>query len=60
LLNNNNYQFDTASEWEKQVFIANIKTFNKIFDYATDLPEGAKYNETLYNTLIAVKAKYEA
>ena len=60
LLNNNNYQFESADEWEKQVFIGNIKTFNKLFDYSTELMEGMSYNMTLYNKLIEVKQKYEA
>lgn len=33
LLNNNDFEYDMANEWEKQVFIANIKTFNKLFGY---------------------------
>ena len=59
LLNNNNYQFESADEWEKQVYIANIKTFNKVFGYSSELPDGSHYNETLYDTLVKVKAKYE-
>lgn len=60
LLNNNMYQFDTADEWEKRIFIANLKTFNRLFDYETKLPDGAEYNETLYKKLTEVKEKYEA
>lgn len=59
LLDNNAYQFESASEWEKQVYIANIKTFNKLFGYNSELPEGTSYNETLYATLEQVKKKYE-
>jgi hypothetical protein len=45
LLNNNDYQFDSANEWEKQVYIANIKTFNKLFDYNPELQDDTmQYN----------------
>jgi hypothetical protein len=30
LLNNNDFQFESAGQWEKQVFIVNLKTFNKV------------------------------
>ena len=60
MLNNNQYQFESADEWEKQIFIGNIKTFNKVFDYNADLLDGMEYNTTLMNTLKNVKAKWEA
>jgi hypothetical protein len=59
LLNNNNHQFESADEWEKQVYIANIKTFNKLFGYNDELQDGTSYNTTLYDTLKAVKERYE-
>jgi Niemann-Pick C1 protein len=59
LLNNNLYQFESADQWEQKVFISNIKTFNKLFDYNTDLTEGMEYNMTLYNTLVETKTRWE-
>lgn len=58
-MNNNEFQFETASEWEKQIYIGNIKTFNKLFDYSSELPDGVGYNMTLYNKLKEVKERYE-
>lgn len=55
LLNNNDYSNPVAEEWEKQVFIKNIKTFNRFADYHTDLPEGVEdYNHELYENLKSV------
>ena len=53
LLNNNDFQFESAGQWEKQVFIVNLKTFNKVVgSYNTDLPEGTNgYNKTLFKIL---------
>jgi hypothetical protein len=59
-LNNNQYQYESADEWEKNVYIAIIKTFNKVFDYNSDLQDGMSYNTTLLNKLKEVKAKWEA
>lgn len=59
LLNNNEYQFESANEWEKQVFISNIKTFNKVFGYNSELLEGTQYNQTLLETLSTIKKKCE-
>jgi hypothetical protein len=59
LLNNNDFQFDSASEWEKNVLIRNLKTFNKVVGtYNTDLPEGVEYNKTLEDILTGVYQKY--
>jgi len=60
LLNNNDYSTTTAMEWEKNVFIRNIKSFNKAMgqDYHTELDEGVEYNSALMDTLLAVKQKY--
>lgn len=33
LLNNNGYSKDTAKEWEKRVYIKNIKSFNSLVNY---------------------------
>lgn len=45
LLNNNAFQAESATAWELQVFIRNLKTFNMIFGtYNTDLPAGVDYN----------------
>ena len=65
LLNHNAYSQYTAEEWEKQVFIRNIKSFNKALgnDYHTDLdgPEdGLGYNEDLIKELKAFLAEYQA
>jgi len=42
LLFNNDYSAATAEEWEKSVFIRNVKSFNHFMgdDYHTDLDEG--------------------
>ena len=52
LLNHNAYSQFTAEEWEKQVFIRNIKSFNKAIDngYHTDMSgpeENLNYNWVL-------------
>ena len=55
LLNNNEYSNPIAQQWEKEVFIKNIKTFNRFANYHTDLPEGVdEYNEELYKQLKSV------
>ena len=55
LLNNNEYSNPIAQQWEKEVFIKNIKTFNRFANYRTDLLEGAdEYNEELYKQLKSI------
>jgi len=46
LLYNNDYSTSNAEEWEKQVFIRNIKSFNKAMgqDYHTEMDEGVTFN----------------
>jgi len=49
LLSHNEYSLVTAEEWERQVFIRNVKSFNKALDndYHTDMTgpmEGLDYN----------------
>lgn len=49
LLNNNKFSLNTAEEWERQVFIRNVKTFNYALgnNYHTDMDgpmEGITYN----------------
>lgn len=49
LLNHNAYSQYTAEEWERQVFIRNVKSFNKAMDngYHTDMTgpeEDLNYN----------------
>ena len=46
LLYNNDYSTSNAEEWEKQVFIRNIKSFNKVMgqDYHTEMDEGVEFN----------------
>jgi len=48
-LYNNDYSKTNAEAWEKDVFIRNIKSFNKAMgqDYHTDLPDGLDYNQDL-------------
>lgn len=48
-------------EWEKNVFIRNIKSFNKAIglNYHTDLINGMTYNEDLIANLTAVINKYK-
>lgn len=60
MLNNNNYQYETADLWEKQIYMGNVKTFNKLFDYYPEISDDMSYNMTLYNKLKEVKEKYEA
>jgi Niemann-Pick C1 protein len=55
LLNNNDYSNPIAEQWEKEVFIKNVKTFNQFADYQTELPKGLDdYNTTLYKQLESV------
>lgn len=54
LLDNNLYSADVAMEWEKQVLIRNIKTFNSLVDYNQDWPEGITPNEELKKQLEGV------
>ena len=52
LLYNNDYSIATAEQWEKNVFIRNIKSFNKAMgeDYHTKLSDDdEKYNQDLIN-----------
>lgn len=59
LLNNNAFQEDSASAWEKYVLIRNLKTLNKVLGtYNTDLPENVTYNEPLLNILTEVYNNY--
>ena len=61
LLNKNDFSSDNAEAWEKDVFIRNIKTFNKAMDndYHIDLSDGQDYNNDLMNTLKATIQKYK-
>jgi Niemann-Pick C1 protein len=49
LLYNNDFSLATAEAWEKDVFIRNVKSFNKAMgqDYHTDLDDGQDYNQDL-------------
>lgn len=52
LLNKNAFSLASAEEWERQVFIRNIKSFNYALgnDYHTDMDgpmDGLSYNATL-------------
>lgn len=56
LLNKNDYSLASAEEWERQVFINNIKSFNYALgnDYHTDMTgpeEGLTYNMDLVNII---------
>jgi len=56
LLNKNDYSLASAEEWERQVFIRNIKSFNYALgnDYHTDMTgpeEGLDYNMDLVNVI---------
>jgi len=56
LLNNNKFSLNTAEEWERQVFIRNVKTFNYALgnDYHTDMDgpmEGISYNQDLIDQI---------
>lgn len=59
LLNNNAFQEDSASQWEKYVLIRNLKSLNKVMGtYNTDLPENVTYNDGLIQNLTWVKGNY--
>jgi len=74
LLLNNDYSTATAEQWESDVFIRNIKSFNKAMgdDYHTELDDGEDYNQDLidkikvvqgnssYGSMITLKADYMA
>jgi Niemann-Pick C1 protein len=62
LLYNNVYTTINAEAWESNVFIRNIKSFNKAIgdDYHTDLDDGLVYNDELMDQIKAVKEKYKA
>jgi Niemann-Pick C1 protein len=60
LLNNNEYSNPIAEQWEKDVFIRNVKTFNLFAEYHTELPSGVEdYNQTLYANLKSVYEQEE-
>ena len=57
LLENNDYSNPTAVEWEQQVFIKNIKTFNHVVNYKDELPKEVDgYNMDLLDKLRNVYA----
>lgn len=63
LLQHNEYSQKSAEEWERQVFIRNVKSFNKAFDndYHTDMTgpeEGLTYNEVLIANVKNVTETY--
>jgi hypothetical protein len=51
LLNNNDYSNMAAAKWELDVFMRNIKSFNLLTGYHTEIGDGNTYNETLANTI---------
>jgi len=60
MLNKNDYSADTAMAWEKEVFIRNIKSFNKAIgkNYHTLLDKTEDYNNDLIDEINAVYKKY--
>mmetsp|Transcript_42759 Transcript_42759/g.65718 ORF Transcript_42759/g.65718 Transcript_42759/m.65718 type:complete len:118 (+) Transcript_42759:610-963(+) len=60
LLMNSKYSSDNAASWEKDVFIRNVKSFNKALgnDYHTELDEGLEYNQELMDEVAAVLANF--
>jgi len=63
LLQHNVYSQKSAEEWERQVFIRNVKSFNKAFenDYHTDMSgpeEGLPYNDVLIANVRNVTETY--
>ena len=64
LLNHNEYSLKTAEEWEKQVFIRNVKSFNKALDngYQTQMDgpmDGLDYNHELIEKLQDVVSRWK-
>lgn len=64
LLSHNEYSLVTAEEWERQVFIRNVKSFNQALGngYHTDMDgpmEGISYNDVLMEQIKGVKAQWE-
>jgi hypothetical protein len=57
LLYNNDYTSGTAEAWERDVFIRNIRSFNKALEngYHDDAQEGVPLNQTLINSLKEMK-----
>ena len=66
LLYNNAYSADTAATWERDIFIRNIKSFNKAMghDYHTEMKGfdagDDQYNQTLIDQLTNVTDTYAA
>jgi len=56
LLLNNDYSTGTAEQWEQDVFIRSIKSFNKAMnnDWHTELPDGLDYDQDLIDKIHAV------
>ncbi len=61
LLNENAYSDETSREWEKNIFIRSIKTFNHMFGYQDSLDQypDITYNQTLHTKLQEVYDKYK-
>lgn len=57
LLYNNDYTSGTAEAWERDVFIRNIRSFNKALEngYHDDAQEGVPLNQTLIDSLKEMK-----
>lgn len=65
LLNHNEYSLVTAEEWERQVFIRNVKSFNYAVNntYHIDMDgpmEGLDYNEKLVEEISFIYANWTA
>lgn len=60
LLYNNEYSTATAMQWEQDVFIRSIKSFNKAMnqDYHTELPDGLDYDQDLIDRVKEVISRY--
>jgi hypothetical protein len=57
LLYSNDYSSDTAAAWEKDVFIRNIRSFNKALGngYHDDMQTGVTLNQDLIDRVQYIK-----
>jgi Niemann-Pick C1 protein len=61
LLYNNDYSMAGAEAWERDVYIRNVKSFNKAMgqEYHIELSDGQDYNQELIDTLLETVKQYK-